>query len=119
MTLFPTLFEAIRGQMRPDARLYAVLDAARDPRLFERAVESRLERQSLYSGRLGALLDNVAPHLVSVDRASRFLERLGACWQRHVGILIESTASFRELRKHVRKFLMVKDEAGRKYRFRF
>lgn len=32
---------------------------------------------------------------------------------------MQSKASFDRIRKHFRQFLMVKDEAGKKYRFRF
>ncbi len=36
-----------------------------------------------------------------------------------MGIVLQSNASFGDVRKHLRGFLLVKNEAGKKYRFRF
>lgn len=98
---------------------YAVLDAAQNSSLPRRASDAGLRVESLYAARLGAMLDDVAPHLVSLDLQSPFVDWLLERWDRNYGIFLQSTAPFDTLRKHFRKFLMVKDEAGKKYRFRF
>jgi hypothetical protein len=102
-----------------NAAWFAVVDAAQDSTLPQRAGKVGLRTQSLYAGRLGGMLEDVAPHLVTVDLHSGFARWFARHWGGNHGILLQSRASFEELRKHFRHFLMVKDEAGKKYRFRF
>lgn len=98
---------------------FAVVDAAQDATFLLQPDGAAVRRQSLYSGGLGALLDDVAPHLVEFQPGSAFgdwfAERLGA----HVGILLRSGAPFEATRKHLRRFTLVEDEARRQFRFRF
>ena len=98
---------------------YAVIDAARDATAPQRATEAGLEVQSLYEGPLGQELAGVAPHLMSFDLHNEFAEWLFDRWAGHHGILLQTKAPFEELRRHFRKFLLVKDEAEKKFRFRF
>jgi hypothetical protein len=98
---------------------YAIVDAAQDATFLFLPADAMLERESLYAGELGAMLDDVAPHLVRFRQGSAFAnwfrDRLGA----HCGILLRSRASFSEIRKHLRGFLLVKNEVGKQFRFRF
>jgi hypothetical protein len=99
---------------------YALLDAAQDPMLPRRARWAGLPVQSLYAGRLGAMLDDVAPHQVALEPFdSPFTQALLASWPKTRTLFLQSKADFHALRKHFRKFLMVKDEAGKRYRFRY
>jgi hypothetical protein len=102
-----------------DVAWYAVVDAARDSTFLHLPDGATIRRESLYAGELGAMLDDVAPHLVAFAPESRFADWFRCQAAAHCGILIRSNASFSDLRKHLRQFLMVKDTAGKQYRFRF
>lgn len=104
-----------------EAPLYTVLDAARDPRVLGLLMRSEEERASLYEGAQGQALDHVAPYLVRLEKGSKLLERLvlegwGNAW----GIYLTWTGKKRDLRSHLRRFLIVLDEeTGKKLYFRF
>lgn len=101
------------------ARWYLVLDAAQDDSAPTRAVQARLPTQSLYAGEFGAQLDHVAPYLVSFELRDVFAEWFFSRWGGNLGIVLQSKAPFDEVRKHLRRYLLVKNESGKKYRFRF
>lgn len=99
--------------------VWAVLDGARDPRIYLALLESRLEFRCLYSGRLPRELEMVAPQLVELLPGHRLTERLlgegaGQAW----GVFMQA-ADASNLRHHLRKFLKVEDEAGRRLIFRY
>lgn len=98
---------------------YVVIDAAQDATAIKRAAESGVVVQSLYEGQLGAELSSVAPHLAAIDLKSEFTKWFTENWSRNCGIIIQSAAPHADVRRHLRKFLTVKDEAGKQYRFRF
>ncbi len=103
------------------APLFAVLDAARDDRILELLCESVEEHRSLYDGIEGEALADVAPYLVRLPAGSRLLEALvlegfGERW----GIYLTSEEPFKEVRRHLRRFLMVEEEeTGSSFYFRF
>jgi hypothetical protein len=110
--------EVLRAQESP---LHAILDAARGERILELLRESVEDCRSLYEGPQGEALADVAPYLVRMPKESWLLEALvqegwGSAW----GIYLTSPQPFLELRRHLRKFLMVEAEGmdGRLY-FRF
>lgn len=99
--------------------VWGVLDCARDPRIYPALVESRLEFLCLYSGRLAPALERVAPQLIELHPGNRFTARwLDEGWGRSWGIIarIEDPSN---LRHHLRKFLKVRDEQGRRLLFRY
>lgn len=101
--------------------LYAVLDAAQDKRILILLQESVEEYRSLYEGPQGAALADVAPHIVRLPKDSPLLVSLvHEGWVKHWGFYFTSTTPFAEVRRHLRKLLMVglAGEAGRFY-FRF
>jgi len=98
---------------------HAVIDAAAAPRLPQQAKAAGLRAQTLYAGALGAALEDVAPHLVALRFSDAFAAPLLRGLVGNACILLRSSAPFEELRTHFRRFLMVKDTAGKKYRFRF
>lgn len=107
--------EAARGP------LYAILDGARDPRIVELLHEAPDEHRSLYEGTRGEALEAVAPYLVRLRDDSGLLERLMIeGWERRWGIFFASPLSFRDMRRHLRRFLMVEVEDTRqRLYFRF
>jgi hypothetical protein len=98
---------------------YAIVDAAQGRTAPVRAARAGLQTRSLYEGRLGAKLRDVAPHLVALSLDAAFARWLFDNWARNVGVILQSRADFAELRRHLRKFLLVKDDSGKKYRFRY
>jgi len=105
---------------RPDAPIYAVLDGARDERIYSMICDSRAPWQSLYDGPLPDVVAAAAPHLVQLARDDYFSSDLiahgfGNCW----GIFVECAAPFEEVRRHLRRFLRVRDPDGERLLFRF
>jgi hypothetical protein len=103
------------------APLYMVLDGARDPRILELLHEAPDEHRSLYEGTRGEALEAVAPYLVRFRDDSGLLERLMIeGWERRWGVFLASPLSFRDMRRHLRRFLMVEVEDTRqRLYFRF
>jgi hypothetical protein len=105
----------------PDGSLYAVLDAARAERVLWLLQESIDEHKNLYEGTEGRALDDVAPYLVRFQRGSSLLRRLllggwGDAW----GVFFRSNEHPKEVRRQLRRFLMVLDDAkSERMYFRF
>jgi hypothetical protein len=96
-----------------------VLDLARDRRIHAALLESRLEFLCLYSGRLPRELEQAAPHLVELLPGHRLLDRLlDEGWGQSWGVFVKLNDPT-QLRRHLRKFLKVQDETGRRLLFRW
>jgi len=107
--------------VKPGAKIYAVLDGARDGKIYEQVVklDSQVYR-SLFTGKLGKDLAAVAPYLVQLERDGDFTRMLiEQGWGKGWGIFLESSASLDELQKHFLGLLLAKDEVGRPLHFRF
>ncbi len=98
---------------------FAVIDAAQDDTVPGKARDAGLLAQSLYAGERGAELEHVAPHLTTFDLNGEFSTWLFDHWDGNHGILLQSSASFETLRKHLKRFLVVKNEDGKTYRLRY
>jgi hypothetical protein len=76
--------------------------------------------QSLYEGKQGEELADYAPYIVRVYPDSPLIERLiEDGWGKSWGIYLRCPLSILEVRRHFRHFLMVKDETGEEFYFRF
>jgi hypothetical protein len=98
-----------------------VVDAARGRRVLALLRESVDDYRSLYDGIRGEALASVAPYLVALRPDSSLVERLvHEGWSRRWGIYFTSREAFRDVRRHLRRFLLVEDDqtAKRMY-FRF
>lgn len=99
---------------------YIILDAAKT---HARIVEAKRYNQRhicLYSGEAEERLHSVAPWLFTFWFNSNFAEwYLANGGQQHWGILFESEADFKTVYLHLKKFLYVKTETGKKLYFRF
>ena len=102
------MLAALRAEKLP---LYAVLDASRGDRVLTLLRESVEESRSLYEGLAGDALADVAPHLVELPKDSRLLESIvREGWHRRWAIFLTSERPFKQVRRHLRRFLMVKEE---------
>lgn len=104
-----------------EAPLFALVDASRSHRALQILHESIDEERSLYDGIKGEALAGVAPHLVTLDRRSDLLDRLvREGWGRRWMIFFTSARPPREVRRHLRRFLLVEDDDnGRRLYFRY
>ncbi|HXX23701.1 MAG TPA: DUF4123 domain-containing protein [Terriglobia bacterium] len=119
--LLPQILEALWSKELSRAyRVWAVLDGARDKRVYSAVVGCYTDNCCLYSGDLPSELKLAAPYLVSLDpedRTTRYILR--HAWGNSWGIFLRSTASMETLRRHMKGLLMVKDYKGRRLFFRF
>jgi len=109
---------ALRAERSP---LYAVVDTARRARVRTLLRASPDTARSLYEGSEGEELEEVAPYLVALGRDGWLLERLvDEGWGDGWGIYLTSRQPFAEVRRHLRRLLVVdvKDTGERLY-FRF
>jgi Domain of unknown function (DUF4123) len=117
--------QVIQGLWRPmtphvETQMYAVLDAARDQRVYPGLVNAGGDYCSLYRGEQAEDLCEVAPYLVHLEpetALTQWLINLG--WGDHWGIFLGSAAAMPELRRHLRRFLMVYDAQGKPLYFRY
>src|SRR5262245_1214839 len=98
---------------------YGLLDAARTPELPGEAVTAGIKVRSLYAGEMGEALSDVAPYLVALPIQSSYFAKLAENWPDYHFVLFQSQATFDALHRHLRKFLLVKDERGKLLRFRY
>ena len=104
----------------PALDVYAVLDCARDRRIHPWIHRRALDFTSLYRGPVAPALDRCAPYLVHLYRRQAFTrELLTLGWGNNWGIFLATTASMETLRVHLRRFLRVRDERGRRLLFRY
>ncbi len=98
-----------------------MLDAARSPRIRVLLAEAVERLALLYEGIEGESLAHVAPYLVEVAPGSRLFSQLvREGWEQRWGIFIDAPYSFKEMRRHLRRLLLVADDDSRKsFYFRF
>lgn len=107
------------GGTQAKLSVWAILDCARDPRIYTALLASQLEFRSLYSGRLPRELDMVAPQLVELLPGNRLsAQLLDQGWGLSWGIFLQTEDPL-SLRHHLRQFLKVQDEDGRRLLFRY
>jgi uncharacterized protein DUF4123 len=100
--------------------VFAIFDGARDDRIFGAIDGTHLLGDCLYSGDLSWQMQMTAPYLVQLEREDRFTRYLiangwGASW----GTFLRTETGIKQLRRHLRQFLRVRDETGRRLIFRY
>jgi hypothetical protein len=100
--------------------LYAVLDCARNDGIYPAVIKSGCEFECLYTGELEAELVQAAPYLVKLKRGHAFTDALvkdgwGDSW----GCFLRASVPFKQVRRHLRTFLMVYDPAIKPMYFRY
>jgi hypothetical protein len=100
--------------------VFALLDAARNPRVPELLKASGESHQMLYEGEKGQELALVAPYLVALPPKSELLRHLvERHWGTSVAVYLTSQLPLDLLRAHFRQFLMVQPEGKPPALFRF
>ncbi len=102
------------------ARTYAVLDGARVDKLVRQIATLRAPSACLFAGKLEPSRARIAPYLVQLERDGAFtnwlFERgIGRSW----GIFIRTDSELDPLRKHLRRFLLVRGPDGKQLYFRW
>jgi hypothetical protein len=98
---------------------WAILDCARDDRIYPALRSSNLDYLCLYGGRLHPQVEAVAPHIVELSPSYRFTPTLiEMAWGQSWGVFVR-TNDPTNLRKHLRTLLRVQDESGRILLFRY
>lgn len=101
-------------------RVFSLQDAAASPRIHPNMVLSMMDHACLYEGRIPQVLAEAAPHIVRLAASSSYTRWfLEAGWGRQWGVLLQSQANLMALRAHFQRLLLVRDQAGRKFNFRF
>lgn len=120
-TPLPQILEALWFKDLSRAyRVWAVLDGARDNRVYSAVVACYTDNCCLYSGDLPSELKLAAPYLVSLDPEDRTTQYiLKRAWGNNWGIFLRSTSNMETLRRHLKKLLVVKDHKGRRLLFRY
>ena len=104
----------------PDQSVYTVLDGASFSNLASELNHHKAEYACLYRGELEADIALVAPYLVSLPPEANIthwvLKQIG---RNNPGIFIHTRVPVYELRKHLRTFLMIKDQNNQQVYFRY
>jgi hypothetical protein len=108
--------QALKSLRGEGPGLFAVLDSARDESVLELLESSGAKYASLYEGPQAQELAAAAPYLLELpEDAAEVLETLvHEGWGRSWGIFLKSKLSFLEVRRHLRKHLLVQVEGVKK-----
>ncbi|MFH1216450.1 MAG: DUF4123 domain-containing protein [Pseudomonadota bacterium] len=102
------------------SKLYAILDGARDDRIYHALASCDCEYLCLYKGRLPLVLAEAAPYLVELKPQSRFAEWLvNTGWGNSWGIFFTARKDLFDVVSHFRQFILVEDEERNTLYFRF
>jgi hypothetical protein len=115
--LLDLLFYKLEGE---GTSLFALMDAAREPRVLKAIAESGLDHECLLSGDLDPAIRAAAPYIVRMAHGSLGCERLILeSWGRQWGMFVSARVGLRTVHHHLRTFLRVQTEEHRKLLFRY
>jgi hypothetical protein len=118
--LLAALFPSPAIGSEPQLSVVAVLDGARDERIYRAVYDSRLPYECLFAGDIPYELAQAAPYLVHLDPGAAFTRWLiEEGWGKSFGIFAWTRADTETLRRHFRRLLQIKDEDGRRLFFRY
>jgi len=121
VSLSPTTL-ALRQQLLPEPgqSLYCILDGASVDGLLDKLFQLDPAHVCLYRGKLEPDLAETAPYLVQLDLGSEFATWvIEDGWGKHWGIFAHSEADLEAVRRHFRRFLMVRGPDGKQLYFRY
>lgn len=100
--------------------VFAIVDGARDERIYAAVKGTFLPKACLYSGDLPWQLQMTAPYLIQLDREDRFTRYLiDTGWSHNWATFLRTETGIKQLRRHLREFLRVRDESGKRLIFRY
>ena len=100
--------------------VFAIIDGARDERIYDAVDGTLLPKDCLYSGDLPRQLQRTAPYLVQLEREDRFTRYLiDTGWGSSWATFLRTETGIKQLRRHLREFLRVRDESGKRLIFRY
>ncbi len=100
--------------------VFAMIDGARDERIHAAVRGTLLPKDCLYSGDLPWQLQVTAPYLVQLERDDRFTRYLiDTGWGNSWASFLRTETGIKQLRRHLREFLRVRDESGKRLIFRY
>jgi len=121
----PTL-DALKAALFPKPtgssvlHVYAMLDAARNERIYPFVLGCGLPYVCMYTGVLPLALRQTAPYLVALKADAPFTDALlQEGWGDNWGVFFSSTGTLEDLRRHYKKLLKVEDATGKVLIFRF
>ncbi|MGZ8779617.1 MAG: DUF4123 domain-containing protein [Thermoanaerobaculia bacterium] len=108
------------GMVAAGQSTYALVDAARDPRIHPALMDADCTWRCLYRGDAARRLATAAPYLVELEPEARFTRRLlhegwGDAW----GVFIHASATLDALQAHFRRLILARMPDGRTVYFRF
>ena len=99
---------------------FAVVDGAADPAVGELLKMGGVRYESLYEGEGAAETAPFGPFLVLLRDGEGLLRQIvGRGWGKGWGVFLRTGSGFEEVRRHLRRSLMVRAEDGRQMLFRF
>lgn len=99
---------------------YMLLDASRDPSIFPLMQNSFDDYRCLFLGKLSKAMQEVSPYLVRLTHESPTTDHIiSKAWGKPWAIFMTSKLDLDSLRRHFRKFLMVKTSQHKTLFFRF
>lgn len=100
--------------------VFAIVDGARDERIFGAVDGTYQTKECLYTGDLPWQMQMTAPYLVELAREERFTRfLLENGWGNSWGLFLRTETGFKQLRRHLRQFLRVRSEDGKRLLFRY
>ena len=104
----------------PTLATYCIIDGAACEELLPMLDQHQPDHCCLYAGDLDDDVAEVAPYLIRLEADHPFTAwLLGSIGHKPWGIFCKAPSKLRELRKHFRKFLIVKGPDGENLYFRF
>ena len=117
---FVARIEEILWPEGPRQNIWMILDGARTIEIFRMLLSCHLEYACLYSGPLSPEMELAAPYLVQLDHGYKDTHQfIRQAWGNSWGVFLRSDTSLKKLRRHLREFLVVRDEKGTRLVFRY
>ena len=112
------LFQPVADHL--SLQTYSILDAAREKVIYQKLLNTDIQKKCLFHGAKAVELATVAPYLVQLKKDDPFTDWLiNQGWGKSWGIFFQSSENLDKLQRHFRKFLMVYSEDGKPLYFRF
>jgi len=102
------------------SHIYAILDAARNEKIYKLLMGCSEEYTCLYNGEIPKVLARVAPYLIKLPSNSDLFDQIyQEGFYDNWGVFFVSNDSGKDLKRHFQKMLRVKTEDGRRLYFRY